>query len=393
VEKFEVLIVGGGTGGITVAAQLERAGLTGIAIIEPAKDHFYQPLWTLVGAGICSLEESRRDMASVIPDGVRWIHDSVASFQPEASKVTCASGKEYSYDYLVVSPGIELLWDRIRGLPETLGNNGVSSNYLSELAPRTWEFIRDFQGGTALFTFPSTPVKCAGAPQKIMYLAEDYFRINQRRDKSKVIFASASKAIFGIQKYAVALNRIISNRGIETRFREDLIAVDGPAKKATFRNLDTGAESVIAFDFLHVTPPMAAPQFIRTSPLANAEGWVDVDKFTLVHNRYKNIFGLGDASSLPTSRTGAAIRKQAPVLVNHLLAARAGRTVEDRYNGYASCPLVTRYGRVILAEFDYDGNPCETFPFDQSKERYSMYLLKRYVLPLVYWFGMLKGRA
>jgi sulfide:quinone oxidoreductase len=226
-----------------------------------------------------------------------------------------------------------------------------------------------------------------------MYLAEDYFRRHGLRDRARVLFVSAGKQIFGIEKYRKTLEKIIAQRGIECLFRHELVAVRPETSEAVFINLDTKQEHILPYAMLHVTPPMSAPDFIAHSPLADTSGWLDVDKHTLRHVRYENVFGIGDCINVPTGKTGAAIRKQAPVLVKNLLAARSGQPLPARYNGYSSCPLITSYGRVVLAEFDYSHEPVETFPFDQSKPRYSMWLLKRYVLPLLYWYGMLKGRA
>lgn len=388
----KVLIIGGGTAGITVAARLrKRIRQARITLIEPSKHHYYQPLWTLAGAGIVDKSETERAEASVIPEGVEWLQDAVTELHPDRNEIITASGKQVGYDYLVVAPGIQIDWDEIRGLPERLGKNGVCSNYSYEHVDSTWQFIRSFRGGKAVFTQPSTPIKCAGAPQKIMYLAEEHFRKAGVREQSEVIFASAGKAIFGIEHYAKTLRAIVSERHIETRFEHELVEVRD--KEAVFHHLGTGEEAVIAYDLLHVTPPMSAPDFIKRSPLASEAGWVDVDKYTLQHTRHANVFALGDASSLPTSRTGAAVRKQAPVLVDNLIAALQGKPLQARYDGYASCPLVTGYSKVVLAEFGYDGKVMETFPMDQSKERYSMYLLKRHALPTLYWHGMLKGRA
>jgi sulfide:quinone oxidoreductase len=388
-----VLIVGGGTAGITVAARLRNAGIADVAIVEPSETHWYQPLWTLVGGGVFPLAHTGRPEADQIPAGAHWIRDAVGSFEPERKQVTLRSGSAVTYDQLVVCPGIQLDWHRIDGLEGALGTHGIVSNYRADLAPLTWEAIRSFQGGTAVFHFPPVPIKCAGAPQKIMWLAEETFRRNGVRDVTRVVWMSASAGIFGVPKYAAALRPLAKQRGIEEHYREDLVAVRPAAREAVFRNLDSGAETVLRYDLLHVVPPQSAPDVVKRSPLADAAGWVEVDKYTLQHARFPEVFALGDASSLPTSRTGAAIRKQAPVLVENLLAHRAGGPPTGRYDGYTSCPLVTGYGRLILAEFDYDGNPAESFPFDQARERASMYALKAYVLPEMYWNGMLKGRA
>lgn len=392
-----VLIVGGGNAGISVAAQLLRINpKLGVTIIEPSDNHYYQPAWTLVGGGTFNINETVRNEASVIPSHARWIKDAVVTFQPEQNTVATKSGNTYTYDYLVVAAGIQLNWGQIKGLPETLGKNGVTSNYSFTYAPYTFECIKSMQPGmTAIFTSPSTALKCGGAPQKITYLAADYFRKHGLQDKVKVEFCTAGKVIFGIKKYAVQLQKVVDKLHVDMQYRHDLTEVDGPGKTATFNVTDdNGNVTVIKkhFDMLHVTPPQSAPDFIAGSPLASEKGWVDIDKHTLQHNRYKNIFGIGDATSTPNGKTGAAVRKQAPVLVKNLLAMMEGAELKAKYTGYSSCPIVVGYGRLILAEFDYDNIPKETFPFDQSKPRWSMWILKKYILPWLYWHKILPGK-
>lgn len=395
VVRHQIVVVGGGTAGITVAAQLTRGFFNNadVAIIDPAENHYYQPAWTLVGAGAYKQTDTRRSEASVIPRKATWIQDAVTEFQPENNRILTRNGRTIEYKYLVVCAGIQINWDGIKGLKETIGKNGVCSNYSYETVASTWENIRNFKGGTALFTQPTGAVKCGGAPQKICHLAEDYFRKHGVRDKSRVIFATPTAAIFAVEKYRKVLEAAVERKQTEVMFRHNLIEVRGEAKEAVFKHLDTEEIVTIPYDMLHVTPPMGPPDFIAQSPLANDSGWVDVDQFTLQHCKYSNVFGLGDSSSLPTSKTGAAIRKQAPVVVKNLKAVMAGQTPTAKYNGYTSCPVVTGYGTMVLAEFDYDKNPAESFPFNQAKERWSMWLFKKYFLPLMYWKGMLKGRV
>ncbi|WP_028403243.1 FAD/NAD(P)-binding oxidoreductase [Ectobacillus panaciterrae] len=391
---YKILIVGGGSAGITVAARLLRESrhLSGnIAIIDPATKHYYQPLWTLVGAGEADKTVTQREEASVIPRGAVWVQDAVTTFQPDENAVVTASGKKLHYEYLVVAAGIQIDWHKIKGLKESIGKNGVCSNYSYDYVDSTWEAIRNFRGGTAIFTNPNTPVKCGGAPQKIMYLAEDYFRKSGVRSKSSVIFVSGSPAIFNVKKYEQALNKIIERKEIETWFMHHLIEIDGEKKRATFENLNTKERVNMQYDMIHVVPPMSAPDFIKNSPLAASNGWLNVDKYTLQHQCFANVFGIGDCTNLPTSKTGAAIRKQAPVLVQNLLHQMRAKPMVHKYDGYTSCPLVTGYGRLILAEFNYDLQPQETFPINQSRERFSMYVLKKNFLPVMYWKGMLKG--
>jgi sulfide:quinone oxidoreductase len=388
-----VLILGGGSGGISVAARLRRGDASlNIGLIEPSETHDYQPLWTLVGAGVFSRDVARRREADLVPRNVNWIRERVAAIDPEAKVVTSSGGQRVSYDFLVVALGIQINWNAIPGLAEGLGSHGICSNYSFESAPYTWECIRSFRGGTALFTMPATAVKCGGAPQKIMYLADDHFRKAGVRDRSQVIFATPQKAIFSVDKYRRTLEKVVQRKGIEPMFRHNLIELRPDAKEAVFENVDTHEHVTVAYDMVHVTPPMGPPDVVSKSGLANEGGWVEVDKHSLQSGRFPNVFAIGDCAGLPTSKTGAAIRKQAPVLVEHLLAAMRGTTATASYNGYSSCPVVTGYGKMMLAEFDYNQQPAESFPFDQSKERYSMWLLKTQLLPRLYWYGMLRGR-
>lgn len=396
-KHYQILVVGGGNAGLSVASQLliKNPSLE-IGIIDPAEKHYYQPAWTLVGGGEFDVKDTERSQAEVIPEGTTWIKEAVASFQPDNNQLSTQEGNVYSYDYLIVAPGIQIDWHKIEGLVETLGKNNVCSNYAYDQCSYTWECVRNFKGGNALFTQPGTPIKCGGAPQKIMYLASDRFMKANVLHKTNVEFCTAGGVIFGVKKYAKTLNEVCENYGIKQNFKHDLIKIDGPNKKATFKvTAADGSTSEVTkdFDMIHVTPPQSAPDFIKSSPLANEAGWVDLHKYTLQHNKYKNVFGLGDAGSTPNAKTGAAIRKQAPVLVENLLVEMKHKTGNATYNGYGSCPLVTGVGRLVLAEFNYENEPMESFPFDQSKERFSMYQLKKRVLPWLYWNKILKGTA
>ncbi len=390
-----IVVVGAGTGGLaTLSAlrQLPERHNFDITVIEPSDYHYYQPQWTMVGAGLFPREVTRRRTVDLIPEGVNWVNQAVAEFLPGENQLTTADGTRIDYDYLVVAAGLTLDWHKIEGLPGNLGKYGLCSNYSYDSVASTWENIRNLREGTAMFTFPPPPIKCAGAPQKIMYLAEDHFRRSGTRGQIKVAYRCAADGIFAVKKYAEALNAICGARDIDTQFGWKLVAVDAPARSATFEHTKTGERRSEQYGMLHVTPPMSAPAAVAKSPLANAAGFVDVDKGTLQHVRYPNVFSLGDASSLPTSKTAAAIRAQLPVLIMNLVAVMHGRAPIHTYDGYTSCPLVTGYGRLILTEFDYDLNPKETFPFDQGKERLSMYLLKKHVLPVFYWKALLGGR-
>ncbi len=394
--RHQVVIVGGGTAGVTVAARLRRAGLTDVAIIEPSSTHYYQPLWTLVGGGRASIESTARPEADVLPRGVRWYRDAAVEIDPERRGVGLAGGGRVGYDFLVVAPGIQLNWEAVPGLDRTLGRGGVSSNYSPVFAPATWDFIRNLRAGTALFTMPASPIKCGGAPLKIAFLAADHWRRAGVADDIRVVLALGTPTIFKASAYVPLIEKVAERYGIEVRLSTELAEIHPETRHAVLHDATSG-KSELAYDFVHATPPQSAPDWIRTGPLAGPDdpgGYVTVDRETLRHTRYPEIFALGDASNLPTSKTGAAIRKQAPVLVANLRAALAGDEPTARYDGYTSCPVVTAHNRMLLAEFDYSLQPTPTIPLiDTKRERYDMYLLKRYGLPALYWHIMLRGRA
>lgn len=406
-NHFRVLILGAGTGGICVASRLKnRIPAKDICIVEPADVHYYQPLWTLVGAGLVSKEKTARPMSSLIPKGVAWVKDRIQKIDAKAKTATCNSGKVLTYDYLVIATGLKLDWEKIKGLEGQLGKSGICSIYQYEDAETTAKMIASFKGGDAIFTMPPVPIKCAGAPQKIMYLAEESFQKSGVRQKSRVTFALAGKVIFGVPSFASPLMKVVERKRIDLKFSHRLIEVKPTERQAIFEKTTektengetkTSVEQVaLGYDLLHVVPPMSAHSFISDSGLAFTTGpqtgWLRVDPFTLQHQDHPNIFGIGDVTGVPNSKTGAAIRKQAPVMVQNLCDVIAGQPPSARYDGYSSCPLITGVGKVILAEFGYDGKLLPSFPMDMTKERRSMWILKKDLLPVMYWKGMMTGR-
>ena len=395
-QHHTLLIVGGGAAGVSVANNMHRLnGKIDIAIIEPSEKHYYQPGFTIIGGGAYTMKQTSRNEVDLIHPSVKWIKDFADTFQPEQNTVTLRSGETLSYDYLVVCPGLQLDWDKVEGLKATIGKNNVCSNYSPDTVEYTWECIKNLQSGTALFTQPPMPIKCAGAPQKIMYLAADRFRKKGILDKTNIEFCNAGPAIFGIPFFAKALNKVVAGYGILTNFNSNLVAIDGPAKTATFETTDADGNKqrvTKAFDMIHVTPPQSAPDFIKKSPLANAAGWVDVHELTLQHNKYNNIFGLGDATSTPNAKTAAAVRKQVPILVDNILNLMNARPVEEKYDGYGSCPLTTSLSTVMLAEFAYGGKVTPSFPFlDPRKNLFIWWIGKIAGFPWMYWQLMIKG--
>ncbi len=397
--SHEVVIIGGGAAGIAVAASLlARSPDLDIAIIDPADIHYYQPGWTMVGAGIFNAPTTARTMASVLPRGVHWIKSAVAAFEPERDAVILDGCRVVKYKQLVVCPGLKLDWHGIEGLAETLGRNGVTSNYRYDLAPYTWQLVQRLKGGQAIFTQPPMPIKCAGAPQKAMYLSADHWRRTGVLKGVDIQFCNAGAVLFGVADYVPALMEYMEAYGINLNFGQTLISVDGPSKQATFvkANADGTKERITrSFDMIHVVPPQKAPDFIRVSPLADAAGWVDIDPGTLRHKNFANIFGLGDAGNSSNAKTAAAARKQAPVVAHNLLALRGAAKGEAKYDGYGSCPLTVERGKIVLAEFTYGGKVAPSFPkwlIDGTRPSALAWYLKERVLPPLYWQAMLKGR-
>ena len=395
--SHQVVIVGAGAAGIAVAASLHRRdpGLD-IAIIDPSDVHYYQPGWTLVGAGVFAAPDTARATATLIPRDVHWIKAAVSHFEPELHAVVLEGGRRIRYEQLVVCPGLKLDWGAIAGLEATLGANGVTSNYRYDLAPYTWELVQRFRGGTALFTQPPMPIKCAGAPQKAMYLSCDAWRRRGVLGKAEVRFESAGPTLFGVADYVPALMDYVRAYGIQLEFGRRLTAVDGARRIASFAVSGVDGERIeeLPFDMLHVVPPQVAPDFIRASPLADASGWVDVDQATLCSKRYPDIFALGDVANTPNAKTAAAARKQAPVVANNLLFSLGATDREAHYDGYGSCPLTVERGKIVLAEFTYGGKLAPSFPswlLDGRKPSRLAWLLKERILPPLYWMGMLKG--
>ena len=387
-----VVIIGGGAAGATVASLLlkKRPDLD-VAIVEPSETHWYQPAWTLVGGGAFDMRDTSRPMAACLPGKANWIRGRASGLDPDNHQVLLDDGRRVEYRFLVVAAGLQLDWHRIEGLEATLGKNGVTSNYQPGMAPYTWACIQAFSGGRALFTQPPMPIKCAGAPQKILYLAADRFR--RRGTSAELSFHTPGAAMFGVPFYSRALERVVAEYGIRPAYGENLLAVDGPARKAVFA-VGQGEQATRVehgFELLHVVPPQSAPDFIKSSPLADAGGWVSVDKHSLRHTRFENVFGLGDCTSTPNSKTAAAARAQAPVVATNLLDALEGRPCGASYDGYASCPLTTSVGKIMLAEFIYDGVVAPSFPLDPRRPRRAYWWLKKSYLPALYW-GMLRGK-
>lgn len=392
----DIVVIGGGSAGIGLLASLLKRDLhLNIILIEPSDHHYYQPAWTLVGGGAYDVTRTVRPMADVLPNGVTWIQAAVSELVPDEQTLVLDSGQRVSWKNLIVCPGLRLAWEKIEGLQETLGRHGVTSNYSYEHAAYTWQLVQQLKNGKAIFTQPAMPIKCAGAPQKAMYLSCDHWLRQGDLKNIKVEFNLAGAALFGVPTFVPPLMKYVEKYSAQLAFNSNLVKVDGPARKAWFEIKDAEGNVRVeekTFDLLHVVPPQVSPDFIRHSPLADAAGWCEVNPQSLQHLRYPHIFGLGDVCSTTNAKTAAAVRKQIVVVAENLLALRRQAPLPLKYDGYGSCPLTVEKGKVVLAEFGYGGKLLPTFPLDPTVARRSAWFLKASFLPWFYWNGMLKGR-
>ena len=399
----KIVIVGGGTAGIGVAAMLQREGISrNVTIIEPKSVHYYQPLWTLVGGGVKSNDGSVKPMKEVVPANTEWRQRAVTTFQPDQNKVTLDDGSSVEYDYLVVAAGIQIDWGAIPGLIDGLEQpgSGVCSVYDFKYSAKTYDEFKRIKdkASTMIFTFSPTVIKCAGAPQKILWLLEDTLKRAGLRDKHDMQFWTPGKSMFGVPYYAEKLEKIRQERNVKGVFGHKLVKIDVANKLATFQNVDTNNIVTQKYDFLHVAPHMSAPDFLKKSTLTDKDGWLEVDKETMQSTKYPNVFGIGDCTNTPNSKTAAAVISQAPVLIHNLQRLVAGKSsLDGKYNGYASCPLILGRKQVMLAEFGYGGKIMETFNWETGRFPYKLlgtegwiqrrffYFLKEQFFPFAYW--------
>ncbi|XP_026324905.1 uncharacterized protein LOC113233892 [Hyposmocoma kahamanoa] len=389
--RCKLLIVGGGTGGCSVAWRFANK--------VPPKEiiyHYYQPMFTLVAAGIKNPDNVYRPLKSVLPNDVVWLKDHAEEFDPGNCMVYTRCGDKICYEYLVIAVGMVNEYDQITGLKEALDhpNSGVTTIYSKDYIWKTWCCIKCHQGGHAVFTYPCSGGKCAGAAQKIMYLADDYWRRHKIRHASSITYNTGRTVLFGVPKYGTALRKVACDRNIAINYNAELVEVKPQHAIFCIGTEKDGYQFVnIPYNLLHVTPPMCPPECLRNcSALVNGTGFLDVDKHTLQHVRYNNVYGLGDCTTTPNSKTASAIGPQSYVVEQNLWQTMNGCKPKAAYNGYGSCPVLTSYRKGILTEFTYDKKLAETFPFDQSKERRFFYYLKNYLFPYVYWNKLIKGK-
>lgn len=350
----------------------------------------------MVGGGWMTLEMNTRKEKDLIHPNTVWIKDSVVKFEPRKNTVKLSNGDYVTYDYMLVATGVQLRWDMIKGLPDGLDTPGVCSNFSPHHCTKTYQELNSVKSGNCVFTFPNAPIKCAGAPQKVLYYGEEIVRDRGFRDKTNFIYATALGRLFGVEAYLSSLNKVARERNIDVRTRHNLVEVDTKNKIAKFELLDensvpNGKFDSIPYSFLHVGPPCSTPEAVRTCrELVDQSGFLDVDPDTLRSKHFPNVFGAGDCMNTPNAKTAAAVSSHLKTIEKNLTAVMEGREPPASYDGYASCPLVISKNRAILAEFNSLGR-METTPLDQSKPRYFPWLMKRYLMPFLYWRFLVKG--
>ena len=397
-----IVIIGAGAAGTSLANRLDdRLDGARITIVDGRAEHWYQPGFTLIAAGLKPGGYSVSRTADWLPRGVTLIADHAAGIDPEARRVTTTGGTALDYDYLIVASGLTLDWDAIEGFSlDMVGENGIGAHYAGPAhAEATWRAMDRFtdEGGQGLFLRPATEMKCAGAPLKYTFLTDDNARRKGTRGNMDITYAAHSKSLFGVPIVNEKVRMLFEDRGFNTVHDHVLRAINPGAKTATFDTPDGPTE--LPYDFINVIPPMRAPEVIRNSPLPWADrwvgqGWVEVDPRTLRHARYPEVFGLGDIAGVPKGKTAASVKWQVPVVEDHLVAQIAGREGTEAYDGYTSCPLITRVGRAMLVEFDYDNNLTPSFPgvIAPLEELWISWLMKEVALKATY-NAMLRGRA
>ncbi|KSU78626.1 sulfide:quinone oxidoreductase [Pseudarthrobacter enclensis] len=395
--QHEVVIIGGGNAGVSLAARLERYGVKDIGLIEPKEHHLYQPLFSHIAGGRAQAKEAVRTQESVTPKGVSWIRDSAVDVDGNSNTVTLASGATVAYGQLVVCPGLQFDWDDVPGLAAAVHSPHGATHYEFDLAPKAWTLLSGLTEGTAVFTMPAGPIKCGGASQKPMYLACDYWRQQGVLDKIRVVMVQPYPTVFGVPEVDRELDRKIAEYGIELWTDSELVSVDAAGREATVRNLKTGSEETLRYDVLNAVPPQSAPNWLKATDLPAASdkgGFVEVDRQTLRHLRYPNIWSLGDAAATSNSKAGGALRKQTKVLAKNLVAARKGKAPTEKYNGYSVCPFTVSRDTVVFAEFDDRYRPMPTIPRVPTwNESRLSWVVDRDIFPQVYWNLILKGRA
>ncbi|HSN36933.1 MAG TPA: FAD/NAD(P)-binding oxidoreductase, partial [Arthrobacter sp.] len=384
-QHHEVLIIGGGNAGVSLAARLQRYGVKDVAVVEPQDDHFYQPLFSHIAGGRAKVSEATRPQRSVMPRGVAWIRDAAVDIDPAGNTVSLASGDQLRFGQLVVCPGLQLDWDKIPGLADAVHSPSAASHYEHSLATKAWKLLSGLKAGTAIFTMPAGPIKCGGASQKPMYLACDYWREQGVLQDIRVVMVQPYSTVFGVPGVDDELNRKIAEYGIELRLNSELVSVDAAAQSALIRDNATGSTEQVRYDVLNAVPPQSAPDWLKATVLpvpGDPGGFVEVDPQTLRHRRFPNIWSLGDAAGTTNSKSGGALRKQTKVLAKNLVAALKGKPLTEKYDGYSVCPFTVSRSTVVFAEFDDQYRPMPSVPKVPTwKESRASWVVDRDIFP------------
>lgn len=391
-DHAEVVIVGGGNAGISLAARMLREGAGDVLLVEPSPVHRYRPLLNYVGAGEASPASLERPMASVVPDGCRWVKDAVDAVDPAARTLTTRRGRTIAYSTLVLCPGMIEDWGATPGLVEAYTAGWAGSTYVPSSAPLVWPALEDVTGGTVLFTVPPEPAPCGATALKPLLMACHTWQRSGLLADLDVVLVLPDEEALGVPDADEHLEAVLASYGVRV-LRSARVARVDPVIRSVDITSSTGQHHLDDVAYAHVVPHYRAPHWVSESGLADGgrAGLVDVDPETLRSRRHGDLWAIGDAASIATRSSGGALRKQVKVLAHNIGAAAAGKKLRS-YDGLTVMPVTTSRNRLMLVEADRVGRRPRHAPLDPVKPRWSTWMFDRYVLPQVYFHRILKGK-
>ncbi|WP_265521183.1 NAD(P)/FAD-dependent oxidoreductase [Oerskovia flava] len=392
-RQHDVLVLGGGNAGLSLAGRLVRDGCRDVAVVEPKDVHHYRPLLSYVASGMATLDDLTRPQDDVVPAGVLRYPARVVGLDPQRSVVRLDDGTELGYGDLAVCPGSEVDWDAVPGSEEAMGTPFAATSYLPELAGRTWEMLSSLTSGRAVFALASWQVPCFPVGLKPLFVAADHWRRTGVLGAIDIELVVQASRLVDDPRAERELRAACTEYGVRVRTSTSVVSIDPTDRTARLRT-PHGTDTT-HYDALFLAPPHRAPRWVSESGLATtgSGGFVAVDPETLQHVTFPRVWGLGDAAAVDAMPSGGALRRQVPVVAANIQARRKG-TPMQHYDGYSLAPITTSRRELLLAEFDRDGRPEPIVAFpDLARPRRSLLLFDRYLQPTIYWRRLLQGKV